>query len=362
MTDQHGWLCLALAPGLGPGLAHRLLACYGTPAAILAADKKALLQVPGIGHKSVAGLDYQLLAQEANRQLQQAQQHGVTVVTLDDERYPRLLRQIYRPPLLLFVQGDVAQLDRPAVAMVGSRAATSYGRKMASSLAQELAAAGLTVVSGVALGIDGAAHSGAVQTGKTIGVLGCGLDVVYPRQHKNLYGQIAEQGALVSEYPFATRPEPFRFPARNRIISGLSLGTVVVEAARRSGSLITAQLALEQGRDVFAVPGRIDSARSDGVHKLLQEGATLVSAVEDIVVALAGHREEKNDSPGLVEPRLGNDEKKIYELLDVYGLSIDEVIQLAGMRAEKVAEVLLLLELRGLISAQPGNIFQRLKE
>lgn len=360
MANLHTWLSLSMAPGLGPVLLHRLLAAFGSPEAVLAASKHDLGRVPGIGQKLISQFRPEELATAARAQLTQAARLGVQIIHIQHDDYPEQLRHIYRPPVVLFVKGDVRLLAEPGVAIVGSRAATVYGKKVAREFAAALARAGVTVISGLALGVDGAAHTGALTTGRTVGVLGCGLDCIYPRQHKHLYEQLARHGAIVTENPFGTKPEPFRFPARNRIISGLALGVVVVEAASRSGSLITAQLALEQGREVFAVPGRIDSGKSQGVHRLLRDGALLVHSAEDILEELSGIRARGDIvAPANSEPELTPDEKKIYDLLDVYGLAIDDLIQLSGMRAEKVAELVLLLELKGAVLALPGNIFQR---
>ncbi|MDR9501377.1 MAG: DNA-processing protein DprA [Desulfurivibrionaceae bacterium] len=364
MTPLRDWLSLTLIPGLGNVLMARLLAVYGEPAAVLEASARDLYQVPGIGKKLVQGIDAPALRRAADRELQKADQEQVTILTFNDPRYPELLRHIYSPPLLLYVQGDVELLATTCVAMVGSRAATVYGKRIAADMAQRLAASDVTVVSGVALGIDAAAHAGALAGGKTIGVLGCGLDVVYPRQHRQLYQEIAGQGALVSEYPFGTIPEAFRFPSRNRIISGVSQGVVVVEAAHQSGSLITARLALEQGRDVFAIPGRIDSMKSCGVHRLLQEGATLVQSVDDIFqeLGLRGEPEAREDRPD--KKRSGTaltpEEERLYGWLDVYPQNIDELIQNSHMAPDKVAELLLLLELKGLIESLSGNHYQKI--
>jgi DNA processing protein len=364
MTEIHDLLSLYLAPGLGNILMARLLAAFGHPAAVLQASSRDLCQVPGVGKKLAAALDASSLRQAADQELQKAEQEKVTILGRDDPRYPEYLRHIYNAPAVLYVKGDVDLLTSFCVAMVGSRAATVYGTRIAADLACRLARGGVTVVSGVALGIDAAAHSGALQGGKTIGVLGCGLDVIYPRQHQDLYGQIIADGALVSEAPFGAKPEAFRFPARNRIISGLSRGVVVVEAARQSGSLITARLALEQGREVFAIPGRIDSLKSSGAHRLLQEGATLVHTVDDIFDELGLGGVQGAISRRGDEKRLGTaltlDEEKLYGWLDVYPQNIDELIQNSQMAPEKVAELLLLLELKGLIESLSGNQYQKI--
>lgn len=363
MTDLHDWLSLYLAPGLGNILMARLLAAYGEPAAVLQASPKDLCQIPGIGKKVAQAINASSLRRAADQEIAKADQENVTILALSDSRYPEFLRHIYSPPAILYVKGQIDLLTTTCVAMVGSRAATVYGKKIATDMARSLARGGVTVVSGGALGIDAAAHAGALQGGTTIGVLGCGIDVVYPRQHQNLYQEIADKGALISEAPFGAQPEAFRFPARNRIISGLSRGVVVVEAARRSGSLITARLALEQGREVFAIPGRIDSLKSCGVHSLLQEGATLVQSADDILQELGVGGAHESTSYPEVEKRLGTaltpEEEKLYGWLDVYPQNIDELIQNSHIAPEKVAELLLLMELKGLVESLPGNQYQK---
>lgn len=364
MTELHDWLSLYLTPGLGNVLMARLLAVYGEPAAVLRAPVKDLCQVPGVGKKLAKALDPTALSRAADRELLEAEQQKVTILTCNDRRYPESLRHIYSPPAVLYVKGDVELLTTPCVAMVGSRAATVYGKRIAGDMACRLARGGITVVSGVALGIDAAAHNGALRGGATIGVLGCGIDVVYPRQHGDLYEEIIAKGALISEAPLGAKPEAFRFPSRNRIISGLSLGVVVVEAAQKSGSLITARMALEQGRDVFAIPGQIDSVKSCGAHRLLQEGATLVHTVDDIFQELGLGGGQEAHSCCQVEKRLATaltpEEEKLYGWLDVYPQNIDELIQNSRMAPEKVAELLLLLELKGRVEALSGNQYQKI--
>ncbi|MDX1776326.1 MAG: DNA-processing protein DprA, partial [Desulfobulbales bacterium] len=285
----------------------------------------------------------------------------------DDPLYPFLLKNIHDPPLVLYVLGDPELLTGRGVAIVGSRAATHYGRSIAEKMAAGLSRQGLTIISGMALGIDTAAHAGTLAAqGKTIAVLGCGLDIIYPPSNRKLYRDIASSGAVVSEYPLGTIPDNFRFPARNRIISGLSLGVVVVEAAKRSGSLITASHALEQGREVFAVPGRIDSAKSAGAHSLLQQGAKLVHSVNDIVeeFCCAGspeNHDDKGDDP--VEPdfhdQLNDEEAVLFTCLDVYPMTIDEIVRQSGYTPQKTNELLLLLEIKGMVQTLPGNRYQR---
>lgn len=361
MDNLRDWLSLYLAPGLGPVLWNRLLAVFETPANVLQASSPELQKVPGVGAKLASGIDADLLGLAADAELRMASQKDTEILCIADPRYPALLREIPDPPRILYVRGDLSVLASPSIGMVGSRAATVYGKKIAHDFGRQLAAHGLVVVSGAALGIDGASHWGAVESGRTIGVLGCGVDVVYPKHHRDLYGAIVENGALVSEYPFGVRPEPFRFPARNRIISGLSLGVIVVEAASKSGSLITAELALDQGRDVFAIPGRVDSPKSHGAHRLLQEGAMLVQSVDDIIRALVfddgspviGQENEKISTTDLTA-----EEKTLYGLLDVYPQTIDDLLLSSGLRPDKMAELLLLLELKGVVEVLPGNQYK----
>lgn len=367
MENLLDWLTLHMTPGLGPAGCRILLDRFGGPEKVLAADSQALGKIPGIKHDAVQALLKKSAADAAEREFQAICRQGVSVITWLDQDYPDLLRNIHNPPLLLYVKGNRASLSRKGVAIVGARAASTYGQDIARHVSFLLAQKGMAVVSGVALGIDAAAHRGALAAdGVTIGVLGCGVDVVYPFHNRELFQAIPAHGALVSEYPLGTKPDGFRFPARNRIISGLSLGIVVVEAARRSGSLITAQLALEQGREVFAVPGRIDSRKSEGSHRLLQDGAKLVQCVDDILEEFAldfaaskpvntrttaGTKQERAD--------LSGEEQKVYSFLDAYPKSIDEIITATGLAANKVNELLLLLELKGLIDALPGRLYSR---
>ena len=361
MDQLRDYLSLYLAPGLGSILWHRLMAVFETPTQILNTSHKELQKVPGIGAKLASGINPETLRLQADAELQLATKKDTTILTLDDSRYPPLLKEIHDPPRVLYVRGDLSVISSPCIAMVGSRAATVYGKKIAHSFAQQLTNYGLVVVSGVAMGIDGASHWGALETGKTIGVLGCGVDVVYPKHHRNLYGAIVTNGVLISEYPFGTRPDAFRFPARNRIISGLSLGVVVVEAAHKSGSLITADLALDQGRDVFAIPGRVDSPKSHGAHRLLQDGAMLVQSVDDIILQLGlshKHTQPQQENKKICTTDLTSEEKTLYGLLDVYPQTIDDLIMASGFRPDKMAELLLLLELKGVVESLPGNQYK----
>jgi DNA processing protein len=363
-AEIRDWLTLVSLPGLGPALIQRLLAAFGSPKAVLTAGRTAS-RVEGIGQKLAALLDNQTVLAQARswaaREQERAAAAGVRLLCCADSSYPPLLLQLPDPPALLWCRGDISFLQQPAAALVGSRLATGYGRKVSFLFARQLAEAGFTVVSGLADGIDGQAHAGALAAGgRTVAVLGCGVDVIYPSFHRRLYEQTAAQGLLVSEYPLGTPPEGFRFPARNRIISGLALGVIVVEAAARSGSLITARMALEQNREVFAVPGRIDSPQSEGAHRLIQQGAHLAHSIEDILAELpkTGRRPEKRESPPPDD--LAGPEKALLALLDAASRAdIDALAAQSGLPVSELHGLLLGLELKGLIRQLPGQQYER---
>ena len=371
-TNNHlqDWLTLHLAPGLGAASIRRLIEHFGGPGSVLRASAGALAQVRGLRREALAALraiSKDDIASRAAAELEKISQYNIDLITWDDDRYPDLLRTIHNPPMVLYLKGSVAALHSPGVGMVGSRAATDYGKEIAHTFGRALAGRGFAIISGLALGIDTAAHKGAMAAGgRTIAVLGCGLDKEYPPENRKLYSEIPAAGALISEYPLGTPPDSFRFPARNRIISGLALGVVVVEASKRSGSLITAQHALEQGREVFAIPGRVDSVKSAGTHFLLQQGAKLVHRIDDIieelpVTAAAGHM-----APPLADAQnmsvstsagLTGDEALLFSCLDVYPKNIDDLARAANLSPQKASELLLLLELKGVIKALPGKCY-----
>ncbi|HBT47969.1 MAG TPA: DNA-protecting protein DprA [Peptococcaceae bacterium] len=288
---------------------------------------------------------------------------GVGVLLFSDPVYPQELKYIYNPPPVLYYRGSLEYLANLKLAVVGTRRATAYGLRVAHSLARELAEQGVTVVSGLAVGIDAAAHRGALQgKGKTIAVLGCGVDVIYPRQNASLFQQIVREGLLLSELPPGTPPEKHHFPARNRIISGLGRGTVVVEAGERSGALITADFALEQGRDVFAVPGPITSLHSRGTLNLIKQGAKLVTGVDDILEEyLPGygppaHSERKEGTGGL---KLSPTEEKVLAALGDVPSTVEELAAAVGLPAREINVALTFLELQGLVTRMPGGLYSR---
>lgn len=295
-------------------------------------------------------------------------------ITISDSEYPKNLKNIYDPPLLLYVNGELLPQDETAVALVGSRRASHYGLETCERLAYELAIRGVTIVSGMARGIDSAAHRGALKArGRTIAVLGSGHNDIYPPENEKLYEEITKSGAVVSEFENDAPPLPRNFPKRNRIISGLSLGVVVVEAAKNSGALITANLAAEQGRDVFAIPGKISSQTSSGTNELIKDGARLVQSAEDILEELSiheikpisGENKEKMDegikkkTKAYIYNSLTDDERKIYKILSDEPVYIDEVLDKAGLDPQMASKVLLNLELKSLIKELPGKLFVR---
>jgi DNA processing protein len=366
MSDRHrtddaalDWLGLALVAPLTPRRALTLVERFGAPGAVLAAPVAALAAA-GVPAAVASRLGEARRAARTEAQALAAQ--AATLVTWGDADYPSRLRDIAEPPLALAIRGVLGPAEAPAVAVVGARRASEYGRRMAAEIAGGLAQAGLTVVSGLAAGIDAAAHRAALAAGgRTVAVLGTGIDRVYPSWHAELAGEIVRQGALVSEFPCGTPPLPFNFPRRNRLISGLTLGTVVIEAADRSGSLITVGCALEQGREVFALPGPVGLAAHRGTHRLIREGARLVTSAEDILQELA---------PALVAQLvaargaaaaagLTPAERRLLDVLGPDGRHVDDVIRRASVPAGTALETLLALELRGLVVQLPGKRFRR---
>jgi DNA processing protein len=350
------WIGLKGVAGVGNVLGVALVRAFGGPEAAFAA-RDADLQRAGVRREVRAALRAFDRWGDIERQLARLDRLGGRLVTWTDGSYPDLLRHIHDPPLYLYAYGDFAPADGCAVAVVGSRDASAYGRQMTAQIVEPLAASGITIVSGMARGIDAAAHAAALRAGgRTIAVLGSGIDVVYPSEHHRLYMQIAKNGAVVSEYPMGAQPDGENFPGRNRIISGIALGTVVVEATERSGSLITANFATEQGRDVFAVPGPV-GVRSRGTHQLLRQGAGLVESAEDVLREIAPHLRVAATRPVL--PAVTPAEATLLAHLDETPRGVDVLIADTGLSAGAVLETLLLLELRGLARQLPGQQFAR---
>jgi DNA processing protein len=367
--DQYlGWLALALTPGLGARMAGKLLTALGSPDAIFNASLTAL-EGQRLPAAVAQAIHTRRPLSDAAKELAQAQAAGCRLLTWDEPEYPSRLREIYDPPPLLYVRGNVELLNRHVLAIVGARRPTPYGNQMAERLAKDLAARGLVIASGLARGIDASAHRGALSSGSgtTIGVLGCGIDVVYPKENKKIFEEIEKRGAIITEFPMGTFPAPQNFPIRNRIISGMSLGVVVVEGAQYSGSLITARLAMEFGREVYGVPGNATQPSSFGPNQLIKQGAKLVTGWEDVVEELptpvraelvpveAASAEERTL---LVEEALGPMERPIYELLTPdEARHVDEIVERSGLTSSEVLAALFDLELRGVVRQLPGKQF-----
>jgi DNA processing protein len=355
-----GWLQLSLTPGLGASTVRRLLEKFGLPDAVLACKRSELAAF--VSGPSMEALDSTAVREAVERTLDWAAADGHFVITLADETYPRPLLEVADPPPLLFARGRVGLLQKPAIAIVGSRNASAQGESNAREFAKALSAAGLTIVSGLALGIDAAAHRGGLAGGSsTIAVLGTGIDVVYPARNASLATQIAESGLLISEFPLGVPAIAHNFPRRNRVISGLTRGCLVVEAAPASGSLITARCAADQGREVFAIPGSIHSPLSKGCHALIKAGAKLVESAEDVLAELAGFRQS-----GSANTQSSGDQAVADRgLLAVMGhdpVDVDSLCARANLSAEQVASELLRLELDGRVTALPGGLYQRLEK
>ena len=366
MDSREALVALNLVEHVGPVRLRQLLAHFGEPAAILRASRQQLLQVRGIGEDTAEAIASWEKDVDLAAELKRIEQFGCRIVTQDDPEYPELLRQIYDPPILLYVKGELLAKDKNAVALVGSRMTTPYGNEAARKLAYQLAYLGVTVVSGGARGIDSAAHQGALSAkGRTIAVLGTGINLVFPAENADLYNRIIENGALITQFPFNRPGDKQSFPIRNRIVAGMTLGTVVVEANLTSGALITANFANEYGRQVFAVPGRIDSPRSKGCHDLIKKGAKLCEGAEDVLSEFEYLFPSSNKPPSASETgvlpaiELSQNEQTIYDALSEDETTIDEVIRKSGLPSSTVSVALLALEMKRLIRQLPGKLFVR---
>ena len=366
--DYVGWLALALTPGLGARMAGKLLREFGSPDAIFNASLTALE-----GHRLPAAVAQAIHSRQprsdAAREIAKVQAVGCRLLTWDEPEYPELLREIYDPPTLLYARGNIELLNRHTISIVGARRPTPYGNQMAERLAKDLADRGLVITSGMARGIDASAHRGALATasGATIGVLGCGIDVVYPKENKKIFEQVEQRGVIVSEFPLGTFPAPQNFPIRNRIIAGMALGVVVVEGQQYSGSLITARLAMEFGREVFGVPGNATQPSSFGPNQLIKQGAKLVTGWEDVVEELPTpvraelmpvENVPDEERASLVEESLAPGEKPLYGLLTVdTALHVDELVERSGLSSSEVLAALFDMEIKGVVRQLPGKQF-----
>jgi len=362
MTGDAGlasWIRLTLAPGLGPAKVRALLQRYGLPEQVLAAPPRELAEL--VPREAYDALRSDTLDAAVEKALAWCDATGCAIVTLGDAEYPRALLEIADPPSLLYLRGRAELLARPALAIVGSRNATAQGLRDARRFARAFSEAGLTIVSGLALGVDAEAHRGALEgDGSTIAVLGTGIDVIYPARNAALGEAIATQGLLVSEFPLASQPAAGHFPRRNRLISGLALGCLVVEAALESGSLITARAALEQGREVFAIPGSIHSPLSKGCHALIKAGAKLVESADDVLSELQMPQPLRRASAQPDSDAAAGDAATLLEAMGDGPVDLDALRARTGWSAERVASELLQLELAGQVATLAGGRYQRL--
>jgi DNA processing protein len=363
------WIALSFVTGVGSRTAAMLIDRFGTPASALDATAPSL-EAAGLKRDTIEAIKSHEPREKAVREIEELARIGGEALTLNDDRYPKLLRETYDPPIVIYCLGGfVTAFAQPAIAIVGSRRCSTYGRNVAEKLSRELAERGVTIVSGLARGIDSAAHRGAVEgRGLTVAVMGTGLDGVYPKENRKLASRIVEHGALVTEFPLATPPVSQNFPFRNRVISGLAFGVMVVEGAERSGSLITARLAYEQGRDVFAVPGNITSAKSFGPNYLIKDGAKLVQTWRDVIEELpaetkapilsAERGETRAKQIVIDEVALSDPERRVLKMLNTdEPVHIDQLISRAGLGSGELMGALLKLEMTDRIRQLPGKCF-----
>ncbi|MBT8338998.1 MAG: DNA-protecting protein DprA [Desulfatitalea sp.] len=355
------WLTLKSIPGIGNLLFSRLTDCFGTPEQVLRAPEGRLIMVEGITARLARQIKASRASAWATTEIERAHRQGFEILTLESPVYPDLLKHIPDPPPVLYTYGSLTPLACP-IAVVGSRRATGYGRNTTQRLCAQLAERGAVVVSGMARGIDTAAHMGALNGGgRTVAVLGSGLDQVYPAENLKLFHQIADNGCVITEFALDARPEAHHFPMRNRIISGMSLGTVVVEAARKSGSLITARLAAEQNREVFAVPGSVDAANAKGTHDLIKQGAKLVECADDVLEEITPQLSSagKPFETAKCLPPLSEAEQAVFAAIEVYPAHIDQLVRDLNMPIGELTGLLSRLELYGVIQQAPGKQFVR---
>jgi DNA processing protein len=363
MNNLFPWFSLKSVPGIGNILFKRLIDRFHFPEAVFESPDNELLKVKGVTPRLISALRRQQVPDWVKRDMEIADRNGYRIITQSDRDYPLLLHQIPDPPPILYVYGQL----RPKalhIAIVGSRNATQYGLTAAHRLGKDLGSKNIVIVSGMARGIDTAAHKGALAANsRTIAVLGSGLEKIYPPENKKLFHQIAQQGAVISEFSLFADPEPHHFPIRNRIISGISHGTVIVEAGGKSGSLITARLAAEQNKEVFAVPGNINSFRSTGTHALIKQGAKLVENADDILeefnlqIDVEGDTEANSYDCKKKMVELSKEEQHLLKNLEPYPIHVDELIRKIGIDAGKIAGLLMQLEIKGLVTQTQGKYF-----
>lgn len=360
MDSKFFYLLFNRVNGLGPRRLSRMLEYFGTPEKVWYADREQLSKVPEIPVGIVDEILTKRKQLNPELELQRLKDLGIGVLFSDEPDYPPLLKEIFDPPRVLYFRGSPAVFFKRTFGIVGARKATHYGLSVSEVIAGDLAAAGLCIVSGMARGIDSSAHKGALGvSGSTAAVLGCGVDIVYPRENKKLMDEIIKTGIIVSEFPPGTPPTPGNFPQRNRIISGISEGIMIVEAAEKSGSLITADFALEQGRDVFAVPGQVTNSLNRGAHRLIKQGARLVENAGDVLEELGMDSSMFDQKPKTSINGLTSVDKKIYNIVSDVPVSSEFIIETSGISSSEVLSTLLCLELQGLVRQLPGHLYVR---
>jgi len=361
MTDLKYWIALNMLSDIGPVLARRLLTAFGSPENIFQASLRKLKTIEDIGDERAKRIIEFDQWEAVQKEIDGIMKNNVKLITLNDSSYPEGLRHLHDAPLILYIKGNIKETDRYAVAMVGSRTPTHYGIHVAEKMSYALASYGLTIVSGMARGIDSASHRGALKAkGRTVAVLGSGIDVPYPPENRGLMDAIASSGAVISEFPLGTQPERGNFPRRNRIISALSAGVIVIEATEDSGSLITVAHALEQGKEVFAVPGNVTSKKSKGTNDLIKKGAKLVEDAEDVIEELKPQIKgvlKKRDVSEKFLSLLNEEEKRLYSCLDTEPKHIDIIIRESGVPINRALSILLNLELKGIVNQTEGKRF-----
>lgn len=358
MSDPKYWIALTEVSDIGPVTARKLLALYKRPEAIFKASYKELCGIPGIGVKRAKGIKEYSGWEKIESDIKKLDSKGIRIVTLNDKDYPETLKNMEDAPLVLYIKGTIQKEDKYAVAIVGSRRPTPYGRFVAEKFSSELSSMGFTIVSGMARGIDGLAHTTAIKSGgRSIAVLGSGIDVPYPPENKVLMEKVAASGYVMSEFPLGTPPDRENFPKRNRLISGLSLGVLVVEATADSGSLITAGYAVEQGKEVFAIPGNINSPNSAGTNELIKKGAKLVQNVEDVIEELAPVLKGFMRAKERAKVELSDEEKRLCDIMTPEPKHVDAISRESHLPSSKVLGILLSLELKGVVKQTEGKKF-----
>ncbi|MGF7185174.1 DNA processing protein [Desulfitispora alkaliphila] len=358
MDIQGLWVAINSAPGIGTKRFKNLLDHFGSVQDIWMASREQLQQVNQIPTKVVDEFVYYRSKAKPSELLKKIDEAGIWFVTLQDALYPEILKHTYNPPVVIYGKGNIQCLQKKMIAVVGSRNCSYYAREMAAKISTDLAEYGYIVVSGLARGIDTYAHKGALKTGETVAVLGCGVDVVYPPENNNIYQKIIEKGAVISEYLPGQGPLPNNFPARNRIISGLAQGVLVVEAGEKSGALITADFALEEGRDVYALPGMVTNPAARGTNNLLKQGAKLVEGAQDIIEEYTESRNNgQNLKPDSFPQNISSTENKILDFISREPIHINNVANILKEDINVLSPILLNLELKGLIIQLPGKYY-----